>query len=77
MAWETSLRSLQDFLQNNPDVAAVSNADDLILTESDYRFLADTLGERAFLYPSGGHGGNLDYAPVTERYLAFLQGGVQ
>ena len=77
MAWETSLRSLQDFLQNNPDVAAVSNADDLILTESDYRFLADTLGERAFLYPSGGHGGNLDYAPVTERYLAFLQGGAQ
>ena len=73
MAWETSLRSLQDFLQNNPDVAAVSNADDLILTESDYRYLADTLGD----VPSGGHGGNLDYAPVAERYLAFLQGGAQ
>ena len=39
--------------------------------------IADTLGERAFLYPSGGHGGNLDYAPVAERYLAFLQGGAQ
>lgn len=77
MAWETSLRSLQDYLRDNRNIAAVSNADDLILAEDDYRFLATTLGERAFLYPSGGHGGNLDYAPVAERYLAFLQGGAQ
>ena len=75
MAYETSLRSLSTFLQGNPNVAAVSNADDFILTRDDYQFLADTFGERAYLYPHGGHGGNLDYKPVADRYMTFLQGG--
>ncbi len=75
MAYETSLRSLHEFLRGNPHIAAVSNADDLILTRQDYEFLADTFGERAYLYPHGGHGGNLDYQPVAERYMTFLQGG--
>ena len=77
MAYETSLRSLQAFLHDSPNIAAVSNADDLILTQNDYRFLADTFGERAYLYPHGGHGGNLDYPQVAERYMDFLQGDAQ
>lgn len=74
MAEQTSLRHLRDFLHDSTNIAAVSNARELILTEGDYQFLADTFGERAFLYPNGGHGGNLDYGPVAERYLEFLQG---
>ncbi|MEH6564417.1 MAG: serine/threonine protein kinase [Halopseudomonas sp.] len=75
MAYETSLRSLHSFFQDNEKVAVVSNADDFILTREDYQFLATTFTERAYLYPHGGHGGNLDYKPVAERYMTFLQGG--
>ena len=77
MAYETSLRSLQAFLHDSPNIAAVSNADDLILNKDDYEFLADTFGERAYLYPYGGHGGNLDYPQVADRYMDFLQGDAQ
>ncbi|HBT58794.1 MAG TPA: hypothetical protein DEA92_16945 [Pseudomonas sp.] len=77
MAEQTSLRHLSAFLHGNAKIAVVSNASELILTRDDYHFLAQTFGERAFLYPSGGHGGNLDYAPVARRYLQFLQGGSQ
>jgi hypothetical protein len=77
MAEQASLRHLSAFLHGNAKIAVVSNASELILTRDDYHFLAQTFGERAFLYPSGGHGGNLDYAPVARRYLQFLQGGSQ
>src|SRR5690606_31867260 len=54
MAWETSLRSIEPFLRDNPDIAALPNADDFSLTADNYRFIAETIGERAFLYPHGG-----------------------
>ncbi|WP_321347147.1 serine/threonine protein kinase [Halopseudomonas oceani] len=77
MAEQTSLHHIQSFLTDNPNIAAVSNASELILTRDDYYFLADTFGDRAYLYPTGGHGGNLDYEPVAERYLQFLAGDNQ
>ncbi|SFQ69246.1 hypothetical protein SAMN05216578_102183 [Halopseudomonas formosensis] len=74
MAWETSLQSIESFLRNNPDIAALTNADDFILTADNYRFIAETFGERAFLYPHGGHGGNLQYLDVMKQILAFMEG---
>ena len=74
MAWETSLQSIESFLRNNPDIAALTNADDFILTADNYRFIAETFGERAFLYPHGGHGGNLQYLDVVKQILAFMEG---
>lgn len=74
MAWETSLRSIEPFLRDNTDIAALTNADDFILTEEDYHFLADTFGEQAFLYPHGGHGGNLQHIDVAGQILTFMEG---
>lgn len=74
MAWETSLYSIEPFLRNNPDIAALTNADDFILSGDNYRFIADTFGERAFLYPHGGHGGNLQYLDTVKQILAFMEG---
>ena len=71
------IENVAESTANDAKIAVVSNASELILTRDDYHFLAQTFGERAFLYPSGGHGGNLDYAPVARRYLQFLQGGSQ
>lgn len=74
MAWDTSLYSIASFLRDNPDIAVLTNADDFILTEDNYYFLADTFGERAFLYPHGGHGGNLQHLDVVGRIMTFMEG---
>lgn len=77
MAWDTSLYSIEPFLRNNPNIAALTNADDFILTEENYQFIADTFGERAFLYPRGGHGGNLQHRDVVTQILTFMGGSAQ
>ena len=74
MAYETSLKSIDEHIENNPRMAVLTNADDFILTRDDYHYLAETFGERAFLYPRGGHGGNLRHHDVTARMLNFLEG---
>lgn len=75
MAWETSLYSIEDFLRNDPSIAVLTNADDFILSEKSYHFLADTFGDRAFIYPRGGHGGNLQHQDVVATILKFMEGG--
>lgn len=74
MAYVTSLQSIEEHITNNPRMAVLTNADDFILTREDYQYLADTFGDRAFLYPRGGHGGNLQHQEVTARMLSFLEG---
>lgn len=74
MAWETSLYSIEPFLRENPDIAALTNADDFILTAGNYYFLADVFGDRAYLYPHGGHGGNLQHIDVAKQILMFMEG---
>lgn len=74
MAYRTSLQSIEGYLRGNEDIAVVSAADDFILGREDYYYLADLFGERAYLYPRGGHGGNLQHKDVVERMLAFVQG---
>lgn len=77
MAWRTSLESIEGYLRNNPRIAVIGNADDFILSRENYYFLADVFGDRAFLYPRGGHGGNLQHRDVVARMLAFVEGAQQ
>ena len=74
MARESSLHSIEDYLRDNPDIAVVTNADDFILSRDDYYYLAELFGDRAFLYPRGGHGGNLQHKDVVARILSFVEG---
>ena len=74
MAWETSLHSIAPFLRDTPGIAALTNADDFILSEDNYYFLAETFGDRAFLYPHGGHGGNLQHLDVVQQIMTFMEG---
>ncbi len=77
MAMRTSLESIEGYLRNNSRIAVVSNADDFILSRDNYHFLAEVFGDRAFLYPRGGHGGNLQHRDVVARMLAFVEGAPQ
>jgi pimeloyl-ACP methyl ester carboxylesterase len=56
-----SLASIEAFLSAAEHVYVVTNADELILGPGDLEFLERTFGERATIYPTGGHCGNLMY----------------
>ncbi len=72
-----SLPHLKDFLSNSPHIAVVHNLDDVILVPGEIEFLKNTFGNRAFIYPRGGHLGNLALAETQADYIGFLTGGAQ
>lgn len=56
---ESDLRSIAAGLEANPRVRVFANENDFLLRPEDVQWLRDHLGERAQLFPAGGHLGNL------------------
>ena len=48
------------------------NVDDFILAKGEIEFLRKTFGERAEVYPNGGHLGNFEYRDNIRHMLEFL-----
>lgn len=69
---ETSLESIQEYLRNSKNIAVMTNADDIILAPGDIEFLKEVFGDRAYVLPSGGHGGNLEEKHVCATMLKLL-----
>jgi len=59
LLYQTSFYSLRNYIKGNKNIYIFENADDFILQKSDADVLKDTFGERLYLYPCGGHLGNL------------------
>lgn len=70
-----SLTHLKPFLAGSPHIAVVHNTDDVILVAGEIDFLKETFGSRAFIYPRGGHLGNLALAETQADYIGFLVDG--
>lgn len=51
----------------------IGNADDIILGSDEVAFLRETFGERAHLFPHGGHCGNLRFTPFAEKMQELMQ----
>ena len=73
---KASLRVIEDYLRTSPKIAAVTNADELILNEKDFAFLKDVFKNRLVIYPRGGHCGNMFYKENVDVMLKFLNEGV-
>ncbi len=56
-----SLRSIEGYLKSSPKFGLVTNENDFILSREDLDYLKQLFGERAKIYPRGGHLGNLEY----------------
>jgi len=56
-----SLTHIQDYLRNTPKISVVTNEDDIILEPGEIDFFRDVFGDRAKIYPYGGHCGNMSY----------------
>lgn len=72
--YNSSLYALEDLLKNHPRIFIQENVDDFLLKSGDIEWIKDTFGERAFIYPYGGHVGNL-WVPenVQDRRLMLNQ----
>ncbi|UCC57315.1 MAG: alpha/beta hydrolase [Gammaproteobacteria bacterium] len=58
---QMSLIEIEDYLKNSPKIEVMHNQDDIILEQGEIDFFPRVFGERAKIYPIGGHCGNMDY----------------
>ncbi|KAF0216328.1 MAG: hypothetical protein FD174_3782 [Geobacteraceae bacterium] len=56
-----SLRSIEAYLKSSAKFGVMTNENDFILTRAELDYLRQLFGERAKIYPRGGHLGNLEY----------------
>ncbi len=63
------LGPIADFLMTADHVAVVHNADDIILADGELDWLTDVFGDRAKIWPRGGHLGNMEYRENIEWIL--------
>jgi pimeloyl-ACP methyl ester carboxylesterase len=62
---QASLESIRDFLAHAEHVGLMTNEDDIILAPGQIEYLRELFGERAQIWPTGGHMGNLGTRAVT------------
>ncbi len=68
-----SLRSIQDFLSGARNVSLFHNRDDVILSVGEIDWFPTVFGDRATIYPNGGHLGNLEYAQVMADIVGYFK----
>lgn len=72
---KANLAYIEKYLENSPKIMAVTNADELILDDEDFKFLKSTFGKRLIIYPYGGHCGNMFFPTNVKVMLNFLEKG--
>jgi hypothetical protein len=60
-----SLETIHDFLAHADHVGLMTNEDDIILGPGQIEYLRELFGDRAQIWPTGGHMGNLGTRAVT------------
>jgi hypothetical protein len=68
-----SLKSIERYLKSSPKFGVMTNENDFILTKQDLDYLRQIFGERAKIYPRGGHLGNLEYKENLDYMVAFFK----
>ena len=61
MVRQMSLAAIEDYLKNNDKIEVMHNENDLILAQGEIDFFRRVFGDRAKIYPVGGHLGNMAY----------------
>jgi hypothetical protein len=68
------LREIGGFLRDTQKIGLMHNADDILLRADDLQFLEGVFGDRARIYPTGGHCGNLAYKDNIAYVIDFFTG---
>jgi pimeloyl-ACP methyl ester carboxylesterase len=73
-----SLREIADYLRSATKITVMHNENDVILEPGEIDFFNEVFGDRATIYPYGGHCGNMNYRDnVAHMLAAFTDGGAQ
>jgi pimeloyl-ACP methyl ester carboxylesterase len=72
LAERNSLRAIGDYLRDARKIGLMHNADDFLLSGDDLEYLRRVFGERAQIYPKGGHAGNMDYKDNVAYVIDFF-----
>ena len=70
---QASLKGIKASLENNPNIFLMHNADDFLVSREDINYLENIFGNRATIYPLGGHLGNLWYSQNKKDILGIFQ----
>ena len=63
----------EDYLRNDDNIGVMHNSDDIILGPGDIEYLQEVMGERAKIFPLGGHCGNMHYRENVAYMLDFFK----
>jgi len=73
-----TLKSIEGYLKSSNKFGLMANENDFILDKAEIDYLRRLFGERARIYPRGGHLGNLEYKDNVAYMVDFFKGqGVQ
>jgi hypothetical protein len=67
-----SLRAIESYLRDAHKIGLMHNADDILLSPDEIEYLQDVFGDRAVIFPHGGHAGNLAYRDNLARIVDFF-----
>jgi pimeloyl-ACP methyl ester carboxylesterase len=70
---DESLNAIEGFLRTARNVALFTNEDDIILAPGELDYLEHVFGDRATIFPTGGHLGNYAQHQFVDRLNAFFR----
>ncbi len=70
---EMSLVDIEEYLRGATKIQVMHNEDDLILESGEIDFFRRVFGERAKIYPYGGHCGNMEYRDNVAHMLSAMR----
>jgi hypothetical protein len=70
---QASLKSIEGYLKTAEKITLMTNEDDLILAPGEIDFFRRVFRERAKIYPTGGHCGNMGYKDNIEHMIDFFE----
>ena len=68
----TSLRSIEPYLRHSQKIGLMHNRDDIIMAPGEIDWLEQVFGQRAEIYPTGGHCGNMDHRDNVAHMIDFF-----
>ena len=69
-----SLTEIADYLRGSEKITVMHNQDDIILLPGEIEFFNDVFGDRATIYPYGGHCGNMNYSENVAHMVGTFTG---
>lgn len=69
-----TLKNIEPYLRSAKKIGLLHNEDDIIMLPGEVDYLHGVFGDRARIYPTGGHCGNMDHPDVVQFIVNFFKG---